>query len=152
MIKHVWSVLCRKSIIDNESNLISLIEAFEQLDVDIDKKKLEEQKKSSTSNIINISGIDYEIVTLFTRDSVENTESTELKIVVEDPDKVKINESLHKFNFTKGLYRMRYRTRISGIAITKPGIYYYSVFCKQNNEKEYTQIAALPVQVVIKYV
>ena len=35
-MKNIWSLLCRKALIDSQTNTISLIDSFEEIEIGID--------------------------------------------------------------------------------------------------------------------
>ena len=44
-MQHIWSILCQNSTIDGDTNSLSIFNCFEQLNVDIDKSKMPQDKK-----------------------------------------------------------------------------------------------------------
>jgi len=80
MINHIWSVLCRESIIDIDSNTISLINVVEELIVD-----LKPDVKLPMGEKLNIN-VNYEVVSMWSRDSFDDR-AIGLKIELINPDK-----------------------------------------------------------------
>ena len=60
MINHIWTVVCTKSVIDSDTNNISLIDTIERLRINLPIGQ------SSNTAPINIS-INFEIVSLWER-------------------------------------------------------------------------------------
>ena len=62
MIKHIWSILCKESIINQDDNNLSLIDVLEQLQV----VAVPQGEVKETEPSINVP-INYELVTFLTR-------------------------------------------------------------------------------------
>ena len=140
MIKHVWTVLCKETVIDQESNNISIFDALEQIVVEVDNEPIYP---------INVQ-IMYEIASLWIKsDQSENAES-EVVINITDPDNNIVKTFNQTLSIPKNLQRMRTRTKISGIVVTSAGLYHFNIKIKNKSEKEFTNVAEIPLLVQVK--
>lgn len=146
MMKHIWSVLCRKSVIDQETNNLSLYDVFEQLDVSI-KSNQESNKEIKKINI----PVEYEVVSMWMKDDPKKEFTAKIELEVLDPDGSVSKTFQHSFLFAAGLKRMRSRLRVVGLDISTSGDYIFNL--KYNNGKKGSQIvASLPLEVHINKV
>lgn len=140
MIKHIWSVLCQKSSVDQQSNNVSLFDVFEALEVGINPAA---NIKTSNNPELNIP-IQYQIVSLWTIADAKNN-GGEVRITLISPDgeeKILVNSEL---KFPTGKRRMRSINQIQGLPVNKSGDYHFVVELKQ--EKEFQKVADLPLEV-----
>lgn len=146
-VKHVWSVLCRHSIIDNESNNISLQEVLEKLHMDIGIKAKNPQP---TLDKITVP-FRFEIVTLWSREDYKDKEErkVDVKIEIFDPHGKRIGEMVNSFVLTPNFKRMRGRARSENMSLTVSGKYVFRVSGKEKGDKDFDKVAELPLEVEI---
>lgn len=140
MIKHIWSVLCQKSSVDQLSNNISLFDVFEALEVDINPVP---NIKSPTDSEYNIP-VQYQVVSLWTKTDTKDTKG-QVQITLVNPDgkeKILVNSEL---NFPPDKKRMRSINQIQGLPVSKSGDYHFIVSLKQ--EEKFQKVADLPLEV-----
>lgn len=143
-IHHAWSVLCSKSVIDGDSNVISLFDVFEQVDVGIEVKGKADIKQ-------NISvPINYEIVSLWFRDDPAKEVHFTYKLELKDPEKKLLNELEQSVTIPVQKRRTRTRVKVRGLPVTEKGIYMFEVYLKKRDQKGYTKVASLPLQLGIR--
>lgn len=144
MIKHVWSVLCQKSVVDSTTNNISLIEVFEQLEVDI---KPQSPDIPAPSGDVKIN-FPYELVNFWTKDKNLKSEA-EVKITLLDP-KGRIIKSLNKhILIPKKNRRLREVNKISDLLLRSSGIYTFKVSIGDGKSK-FKTVAEIPLEIKIK--
>lgn len=143
MIKHVWSVLCRESLLNEESNSISLINILEQLQVVVEPKV--NFKKGSPIKL----PINYEIVSLWVKDGrLKKAEAQIEHVLVNSSGKI-IARDDKKIEIPPDLKRLRTRLRIDGISITGGGDYWFRVRIKEKGAKSFKLVAELPLEVEV---
>lgn len=141
MIKHIWSILCRTSVINDETNNITLQNVFEQLSVNI---KPSGSKK--TPEKINIP-IEYELVSLWLRFKEKGLLKANVVIDIIDPKGQKIKSFEQKLEFPTKYKRMRSRLKIKGLNLTTSGNYIYRVKIKEKGKDKYQLVADLPLEI-----
>ncbi|MCK5415870.1 hypothetical protein KAI92_00405 [Candidatus Parcubacteria bacterium] len=140
-MKHVWSILCHKSIIDQETNALSLIDSLEEITIDI--------KKGKQVDKINLQGISYNLVSYIVRSDIKEKEKGEIKIEIIDPQNNLIKEITQPFEIKKGVNKIRVQMQFNGLIISGEGRYTYRIGLKNEETKKYNTVAELPLD--IKY-
>ncbi len=136
MIDHVWSVLCRRSSIDRETNNISLFDVVEQL-------QLFEGSEVPSS----VAG-PFEIVSLWTR-SAEPTRG-EAQISLRGPSgRLLIPPLLQEIDLREAR-RLRARQRLSLIPIEGSGVHVFSIERRLHGRERWDEVATIPVDVVLR--
>ncbi|MFH1959092.1 MAG: hypothetical protein ABIJ22_02070 [Patescibacteria group bacterium] len=139
MINHIWTVLCLESVIDNQTNNVSLLNVLEQLEINIAAGVNFSKDKDL------VVPISFELVSLWSRDDTKKKAIDEINISIIGHDGQKIKTLSKKIEIPKGKKRLRSRFRISGFPVKKSGIYYFVL--KINNFKK--EIAKIPLEVKI---
>lgn len=144
MINHIWSILCRRSVIDQETNNISLYDVLEQLKIDLKIKKGQEVKITKVG-----IPIDYEIVSMWVKPKDVKEFSGTVLVECLDTEGKQIKKFELPMDIPANLRRMRSRLRIKGIEIDKEGVYTFKVNYKSKSESDYKHVADLPLEIVI---
>lgn len=143
MINHIWSILCRRSVIDSETNNISIIDALEQFVIDVQAKS-----GKKLPNKINIP-IDYEVVSFWTKSEVDSYFKGKAKIDIVNPDNKLMKSFEQILEMPKDMKRLRTRVRINGFVAENTGIYRFIISYK-HNDKSYKKLVELPLEVIVK--
>ncbi|MFA5933428.1 MAG: hypothetical protein WCV81_04095 [Microgenomates group bacterium] len=142
MIKHIWSVLCQKSSVDQLSNNISLFDVFEALEVDI---KSASNVKPTTDSSYNVP-VQYQVVTLLSKDTADSKDTQySIRITLVNPEekeKILVDQNL---TFLANKKRMRSINQIQGLPVNKSGDYHFIVELK--HEEKFQKVADLPLEV-----
>lgn len=143
-MKHIWSVLCQKSVIDSETNLISLIDCLEEFNLTIDINKSDNQ----IPNKLPPLPINFQIVSYWLIDNTDK--KLKIKIELLDPDNKKINELNGNFELKEKFLRYRTRINFQGLPVTKGGRYLFKIYRVEENEI-LKEVSELPLDVKIDY-
>lgn len=139
MIKHVWSVVCLNSVIDSESNRISLIDVLEQI-------TLKPRGKVSLPASIPIS---VHLVTLWAKSPEGGSSKGTARVFVENPTNKKISPLEYEIDLSK-VRRHRQRIRFQGLVVEKPGYYYFVVQFKDAASAQWKEVARVPIEVLLE--
>lgn len=142
-MKHIWTVLCQKSSIDFESNLVSMFSCLEELTLVVDKTELVSQKL--------VIPVEIQLVSFWTVSDQSKENSLEFKGELLNPAGQVINNFSNQFSIDKGVQRFRNRTNIQGLPVTDSGRYYFRMSQRVNSEPEFRVVAELPLDVKISY-
>lgn len=145
MIKHIWSVLCQRSVVDSISNNISLFEIFEELQIDV---KATEVAKIPTGKQINIP-FQYQIVNFWTKTKENEEERAKTMILIKAPNDKEINKFEKELIIPANNKRMRQINNIKGMLLNSSGIYKFLICIKQQGSNQFKQVAELPLEVKI---
>lgn len=143
-LNNIWALLSRRSVIDKESNNISIYDVLEQLEIGVKITKQEE-----TPQEIKIP-IEYEVVCLWKRESKENKLTADLIIEIINPKGKTIKEIPQTIEVPAGMRRLRSVMRIMGFVASIPGDYLYRIKVKEEGQKEFRTAAEIPLEVHLK--
>ena len=144
MIKHIWSILCRKSIVDNETNNISINDVFEQLSVDLKVKKDDVDKLK----LINIP-IEFEVVSMWVKNDKTNLKGN-LNVEILNPKGAVVKNFEQPLEMPETMKRLRSRLRIMGLVVEQPGDYIFKISFKEEGQKLYKAVAEIPLEINLK--
>ena len=140
MIKHVWSVLCKQSVIDSESNNISLLNVIEKVEGAVEVKG----KKPKTLKM----PVQMELITLWQRTS-QGKFTFNCKTEIISPENKSLLSIDQDIEFPEDKQRMRNRVRMEFIPITSSGIYVYRTTTSIAEKKNSRFVVEIPLEVEI---
>lgn len=146
-VNHLWSVLCRKAIVDRASNNVSLLESFEQLTVSIGHQPKE---LVATGSPITIPQ-SHELVTLWSRNDIDQEYSRNVELEFVDPEGNVLSQSEYILKFGPHIRRARVITTIGELSLTKSGIYTYRLYLQSDSGGREEPVVELPLEVKIEY-
>lgn len=149
MAKHIWSVLCQRSVIDQQSNNISLIDVFESLTININIPST--KKDIAKIKDINLP-VNYEIVSLWLRENEKKQEELLTRVDFETPSGIQKVLVEKELILPLDKQRMRDIIRIQGIVVNETGLYKFIVKSKDKDKSAFKTIAELPLEIVINRV
>ncbi len=140
MICHAWTVICEKSIIDRETNNIS-VDVLEQLDFYTSPLPGEAKEIILPKQM--------EIVSLWYREQGDEGVSGRGQLKIEMSDGKALSATNLEIDLTKS-YRQRTRVRLNGLPIPKSfsGFFYFVVLLESNGK--WTEVARIPLEVNVK--
>jgi hypothetical protein len=139
MAEHIWSVLCSKSVIDKDTQQVSLFDVLEALHI-----QLEEPIKSP--GLIRFAT---EVVSLWVRSErdAEETATTKCEVITPDGESVHAAEMALDFSEKR---RFRSIFRAEGFPLHGSGVYKFKVSVKDGASEEWRLAALLPIEVTVK--
>ncbi len=139
-----WSIICKKSVVEAETNIISLFEIMEKITVG--------QHVASTKSVIVpeqfVMPLDFELVTYFSGIS-KNIFKPFLKIELFNQQGEKMGETEHELKVNSKDKVLRSRIIFNTIKIKGDGMYTFKVNLKENEKESYNEIASIPLEVEI---
>lgn len=145
MIKHIWSILCRRSIVDSETNNISLYDSLEELSVGVKVKR----QDAPIPQAINIP-IDYEVVSFWMKENIGSHVQADTEIEIVLPDGSSGKSFPQKIDMPEKMQRIRARYRIKGFGVSMPGTYLFRIKIKESEEKQFRTVSEIPLEVKIQ--
>ncbi len=143
-VKHIWSVLCKESIINQEDNVISLHGVLEEISSLLTPVGKEFKKQEKI-----IIPFNYEIVSYWIKD-LDRDIKMDVKVKIIDPKGKELSEAVNSSVFPKESKRLRTRMKIQGLPVTENGRYIFTISLKTDNEKDYKQVSMLPLDIKFK--
>jgi hypothetical protein len=145
MVKHIWSVMCKRTEIDPVTNTISIHEAYESLQFSIDTP--DPNYRAGLSIGIPFS---FELVSLFFRDSAGKPEDLDEVLIVLDPKGQRLAELTSDVHFSEQNDRMRNIMRFENIAMTSSGTYLFQIFTQKKNQNRRQLVSAIPINIKLE--
>ena len=136
MIKHIWSIIAQKAMIEAQTNSLSLIGVLEEITVGINKNL---NNENSTINV----PINYDVVSYLSRD--KEGPNPEMKIEIVNPAGKIVKSFEYIVDWEKGKQRMRAKVNINGFVVDGEGNYTFKIGLKENGD--YKTLAELPLLV-----
>ncbi len=137
MIQHIWTVVCSNAIIDQETNLVSLINIIEELTI--------QGAPKSKGGI----GIAVDIVTLWIRTNADEPSYGNYRVSLVSPIGEVLNTVEGQLDLT--IYeRLRTRTKFIGFPANQPGRYKFKVDQEEEESKEFRTVASIPIKVIFQ--
>ncbi len=115
MAKHQWSVLCRKSIVDKDDNVISLLDVLEEIRIigalpqDMHDKNLELAKSGQGNSPLAI-----QLVSFWIREDKKKSEVSSGRVLIIDPKGKEITKQEFKIDLSKAT-RTRHKMIFPGV-------------------------------------
>lgn len=144
MIKHIWSVLCRRSIVDSGTNNLTISDVLEELKIDIKVQ----QKDVDKLKLINIP-LEFEVVSLWMKDDIQQHQKAESTIEVISPDGKQMKTFNQVIDIPAGMKRLRSKMQVMGFVVESEGEYIFQINIKEEGNKMYKTVAELPFEVHI---
>ena len=145
MIKHIWSLLCQESVINEDDKSLSINKIIEGVNIGV-----KVSKNNKIGEKINIP-IKYEIVSLFTREKKrKEEEKADVILKLLSPRNEELSMTEKEIVIGSNSKSLRFRIKASGIVVKESGTYHFSINIKNKNEKEFVEVIQIPLEVNIK--
>lgn len=145
MLNHIWSVLCRRVIIDSSTNNLTISDVLEELTVDV---KTERQDTTPIKQI-NIP-LEFEVVSFWKKEGIAKSHiKAACQVEVMNPEGKKTKDFLQVIDMPSGMKRLRTMLKVMGFVVENSGEYILKVSVKEEGDKIYKTVAELPLIVNI---
>lgn len=135
MIVHVWTVLCSRSIIDDKSNNISLIDVLEQLAI--------------IGFLPTVVPITFEVVNLWARSDVDQPSRGQARLRFLDPSGHIRGE--HEYEVDLSAHqRSRTGIAIAGLPVQEAGHHHFLVQLWDEGEAEWRDVVRIPLEILFE--
>jgi len=132
-MKHLWSIICNRLIIDEQTNNATIIDILEEIKI---KKEFLQNRKELP--------FFFNFVSLwFVEDEDEHEKETNVIIEFYDPNNNKLND--FNFSFALPQRKKRIRTNVKFDRFVLNGSGTYRIKVKQDN----TEVAEIPLEIII---
>jgi hypothetical protein len=142
MIQHAWTVVCEKSVIDKDTNNISL-DVLEQLNINVPTIP------SDAEGVI--FPVRMEIVSLWYRTSDENISKAEGRVRIEASTGEAVVSADIGIDFSKSS-RYRTRARLGGLPIPKDSSGNYYTIVELKVDGKWVEVSKVPLEVNLQQV
>ena len=145
-IRHIWTVLCQRSLIDIDSNNISLIDVIEQISMSAPTPS-EQQSKGQIQ--VGTVPFNFEVVSLWSRAEESQPALGQCRVTLLSPSGP-LGEANHVPVDLRKYERTRIRQRFGGLSVSKAGQYFFRVEYRDDGETEWCEVGAIPFKVIIE--
>lgn len=134
MIKHVWSIVCSDSILDKDSNNITLVKVLERLVI-------------GTSKFPVTVPLPMQIVSTWVRENLDEPAEGYVRVRNIPPDGVEIVDPIeYKVDLTN-TYRHRQVVKIGAFAVKAPGVMRIVVEIRLQPVGQWQAVAEVPIEI-----
>ncbi len=141
-LKHIWSILCTNSSVDQKTNNISLFNVLEQIGID---KKAFEMAKNSQKNLM--ASINFQLITLWKKEDENTKFKTEQRVEVIDAGGKILASILSILDIPEKQTRIRVINSFNGLPITSTGEYLFKIALKYEKNDKFVEITSVPLMV-----
>ena len=139
-----WGLLCSSSVIDKDTNNISLNSVIEEITVKSKKEGAEFPKKGT---VIDFS---FEFVCTWSRRRNFNLEeSADARLEILDPAEKKINTIDYKLRFGPKIKRIRSRVNFNNLLVTSIGDFTFASSIKEGKSRQFKEVSRLVIPIKI---
>lgn len=138
MAIHIWTILCTKASIDSESNIISLFEVIEQLNVGGIPEEERDQQALVPAKL--------NLASLWMRSDSEISEHPHIQFSLLQPDESILEGGQIDVNLDDGI-RGRTIFRMNSIPIRGEGIYYFIIELSSEESSGREEVKRLPLEI-----
>ncbi len=153
-MKHVWSVLCYKGIIDRATSQISLIDAIDALTffdaVGPDGEHSADQLMAAVAEQGKVLvPVAMQLLTQVTRSMPDEPEAAQLEVLIRSPAGKVLGSSRHQMDLTETV-RGRHTLNFKDFPFSGEGTYRLAVRMKGESDQRWRKVADIPVEFHIK--
>lgn len=147
-IKHVWSILCGSSVIDQQTNNLSIHNVLEQLDLTLTVPKNTglEKEKVGINQPVAIP-FPFQLISLFRRTNPNKVPNINVEIELFDPIGLSLQKIEFKIDFPADKSRMRSIISSPSIIVTNTGLYMFKIRIKDADQDIFQEVAEIPIEI-----
>jgi len=134
MIDHVWSVLCETSLLDQDSNLISLINVLEEITIP------EEPAEGKALPIV------VNLVSTWIRSDLNTPGKGQSRINFVSPSGNTLQSLANDVDLTNH-ERLRAKGQFRGLQAPEAGQYHFYIEFREDDHQEWSKVASVPFKV-----
>lgn len=142
MARHVFSVLCRRSITDQGSNLLSIVDVLDGITV-----APSEPEDGTRKNAPATLALDASFVSQFTRSELNKAEELDVRVQLMGPTGKKLGGTSTPIDLTR-FQNYRMSTKFERLPFVGPGRYEFKVQLQEG--KRWRTVASIPLAVTVQ--
>jgi len=137
-IRHIWTVVCERALIDPITNSASLSNVYEEIQLS-GKDALAKPGVIKNGEIIPLN---YQIVSLWKRlEKGDREVVVDGQIEIIDPVGKSLLKAPHQIKIEQGKLRARWILQFNAFQITVPGEYVFKLSAKERTGKDFVEVA-----------
>ena len=140
-MRHIWSVLCSKSVIDKKSNNVSLFDIMEEIHFSSEEPKVEEEV------MVTVGPVPAHWVSLFGRSNIEKPEKVVIKDTIKTPSGKIVGEHESEVDLSVNKRRRIIRTVPVPPSIEE-GVFIFET--KMKEKERWKMISEIPLELILE--
>ncbi len=144
MLINQWSIVCKECIVDQASNMVSIIGVLEGItsDIVVDKSKF----KDGSSIVVPFN----HVLVCYWR-SIKNARvgAFDVKVTITDSKNKEVAKAVRQFVFPEDKKNLRTIMNLNGLPATTSGGYVYRVYFKEAADKDFKLASEIPLEVTL---
>lgn len=145
MLKHVWTIIAERAIVDQQKSTVSLMDVLEEITFTADKGQTPPAEGS-----VMLLPFHHEVVSQWVKAEGEE-QSFILHLAFVDPHGKQLGEIKNTTVFPPGSKNARTILRMDQIPVTIAGSYYFNVSISDPEESKKTLVAQIPIQIKLLF-
>ncbi len=147
-VSHIWSLISSYSVLDQESNNLSLFNLIEKISVNVpEAEMLKLQKEGANKGFM--FPFNFEVISRFLKNQGNQIAAFDLRVRMVNPDGKSLSTAEQKIALNKDIRNMRVRTRFGSIFLDKAGDYSIAIDIKDVEDTRYVEVSRIPLEVMI---
>jgi hypothetical protein len=146
-IKHIWNVIAQSSLVEQETNNISILKVLEQLNVNLSVKDQEWLKNNPGKAVL--VPFPFQIISLWQSINPKKDPMADVEIEFFDPIGLSLQNIKFKLQFEAKKTRMRSITTSPIVSVIDTGVYLFKIRIKEEEEDSFLEVAEIPIEVRI---
>ena len=147
-LKHLYSIICRESKIDADTNNLSIVDVYESLQFQAElHEDVHLTRKEGDPILLPFT---FEITSAFYREAAEKRLEADTEVHVFDPNGKALGTFPAHMVLEKDMHRMRSRIRVQSIALTISGTYHFEVMLTEAGKTKKVGTVPLDITVEVK--
>lgn len=135
MIQHVWTILCRLSVVSQETNNVSLIEILEEANIPI-------PPPANLGPGFVPAVVD--VVTLWSRQDDNQPALGSARVLLISPSGIQLNEIVYEVDLREPR-RFRHTSRMIGLPAQDEGRYHFRLAYRLQGTDDWVDAGSLPI-------
>ncbi|MFW9940463.1 MAG: hypothetical protein ACFFFT_05440 [Candidatus Thorarchaeota archaeon] len=145
MIENVWTVICQRSVVDKDTNNLSIFDVLEQFTITAPKlPKSRDNKKT----IIPLS---FEVISFWIKKNMDHPETGTAKLTFKAPNGNQEEGAIFDINLQKHK-RFRSKIKVAGIPFYGSGEYVFIVYLKNEKTGKWKEVSKVPIEIIVNIV
>ncbi len=147
--ENIWSIVCKKVIVDEQTKLVNIIDVIERISIDIDTTKT---PKELTNNIKQKKPIEIQteltVASFWTISKKDRGQELTIETIIKDHNLTELGKNILKFNVNNKNSRQRTFIKLNSLLITDNGEYTITSLLK-NQKGEILATSNIPITIEI---
>jgi hypothetical protein len=144
-VRYIWSVLCTSSILDSDTQNLTINNVLESVSINVKKETVEKRNTNKTAGYAVAANL--HIVSKLIKKTPNKDVTLELKFEEVDPDGKTLSSTIpQKIDFKRQYKNLRWRTNFTPLLVNRSGDYHIRVLLKESDDSEFIEVDRIPLE------